>query len=1099
MKFLKWIGSNYIFIITLFLLAFIPLYPKIPAIGITNTWVYVRLDDFFVAFAGMLFLIDLIRRRVTIKTPLTISIVTYWAIGLISTMLGVIFLFPHLANVFPKIAYLFWLRHIEYMCLFFVGFFALYSLKHKDPESQDVLYKSLPRAVFFVLFILSAAVIGFISYILLSSSHANINQTPLQLSFMYTAYCVAGVILCLLAFRKKLNATVAVIFFTLLSVVLYGLGQRYLGFPAFLTGNEEFAKGIPLRISPLGRIAATFAGHYDLAAYLVMIIPILGSMIFGLRKWWVKIVFLLVSVGGLVLLLMTASRTSFAVYLVAISFMLILQKKKWFIIPVIILSILLLREFNGIATRFSSTLSQVDVVVDARTGKTIGIAQAGTGKNVTITDIQQTGESLPQGSSYIGLPSQAVQTTTEITRKSVQPGSKVVDVTSVQGDFAVKKVIAYDISFTTRFQGEWPRAIDAFKRDYLFGSGYSSISLATDGNYLRILGETGALGFASFFAIFLIFGIYAYRVLPEVPSKPIRSFVIGVCAAIFGLALNAILIDVFEASKDAYMLWILMGIVTGMLALYQKKKIDFVQDAKSVLTSFPAVATYLTVLAFVVYSMIYGNYFVGDDFTWLRWIADCKKVLYSSGALNCQPVKDTISNFFLHSDGFFYRPGAKIYFLIVYTLFWLSAAAYHVSSVFFHLVTAICIYIIGMRIFKNKLFPFIAALFFIVLSGNFEAIFWIASVGHLLAAMFILLALVSFTYWRETKNILFLIGVILCLFLSPLFHEVGVVGPFIMLAYDFLIFPKKRTKWGFASIVAYFVPIPIYYFLRKHANSEWFSGDYSYKLSNLPFNIFGNLLGYLGLAAVGAGALPYYDALRSYSRHNLEIVIGLILIGAALLIFLVLFLARTLKEHDIRTLIFSVLFFVIGLSPFLGLGNLSPRYVYLASIGFVFLVVFILEKLFKPIHKKNNYLAYVLLIFVVFAFMAYHIQQLNVINKDWQKASHITNNLQLSFNSFYLNGNIGITNPVFYFVDTPIKTGTAWIFPVGLPDAMWFTFQNQNLTVTEAPSLSAALDATVASTSARVFQFQKDGSIQEVERTQVPVSPTPLPKTQYGR
>ena len=48
MKFLQWIYDNSLSLITLFLLIFIPLYPKKPLVDVVNTWVYVRLEDFIV-------------------------------------------------------------------------------------------------------------------------------------------------------------------------------------------------------------------------------------------------------------------------------------------------------------------------------------------------------------------------------------------------------------------------------------------------------------------------------------------------------------------------------------------------------------------------------------------------------------------------------------------------------------------------------------------------------------------------------------------------------------------------------------------------------------------------------------------------------------------------------------------------------------------------------------------------------------------------------------------------------------------------------------------------------------------------------------------
>ncbi|HSX40264.1 MAG TPA: hypothetical protein VLF68_01485, partial [Candidatus Saccharimonadales bacterium] len=703
MKLLNFVKNNILLLFTLFLLAFIPLYPKLPVIGVKHTWVYIRLEDFLVVVSLAAYGVQLLRRKATLKTPLTIPIFIYWGVGLVSTLFAIFFIFPHIINVFPTVAGLFYLRTIEYISVFFLAFSAV---------------------------------------------------------------------------RKSINLPLVtgVLAATLLGVVGYGFGQKLYGFPAYLTMNEEFAKGIPLKLSDAARIPSTFAGHYDLAAYLILLIPLLGSMIFGFKNWFAKLFLFTTSALGLILLLMTASRVSFVVYLAAVTFLLILQKQKKFILPVIIASLLLLHSFQGLSQRFSNTISQVDLVVDARTGKAIGVANpvdnTGLSKSnttgaqpkqtVVIKDVQSTGENLPHGSSYINLPSSSTNSIKNITqllyqRSVVRAGTTSAEVTNIQGDFAVKKVLAYDVSFTTRFQGEWPRAIEAFQRNILLGSGPSSISLSTDNNYLRILGETGILGFASFVLIFLIISIYAYRVLPSVQSKAAKSLILGVLAGIFGLGLNAILIDVFVASKVAFVLWLLLGLTIGLLHAYQKNKINYLRDLRLVLFSTPAVASYFLVLTFGIFSVIFNNYFVGDDFTWLRWAAECDKLPAVGPALaKCVPVKTTLMNYFLHSDGFFYRPGMKLYFFGMYSLFWINAVAYHVVSIIAHFIVTILLFLVARRIFKSAIFGFIAALFFLVLSGHSETIFWIASIGHLLAAIATVLALVLFIEWKETKKFFFL-------------------------------------------------------------------------------------------------------------------------------------------------------------------------------------------------------------------------------------------------------------------------------------------------------------------------------------------------------
>src|SRR3989344_6375966 len=181
MKILKWITNNFLFIFTIFLLVFIPLYPKLPLIDIKNTWVYIRAEDFAVAFIILVWIILLFFKKVTLKTPLTIPIMLFWIIGGLTTLHGVLILFPTLADVFPNVAFLSYFRRVEYMSLFFIAYASI-----KDKK--------------------------FISYI---------------------------------------AATLAIV---LLLVVGYGFGQKFLGFPAFLTMNEEFAKGVPIQLSQLSRV-----------------------------------------------------------------------------------------------------------------------------------------------------------------------------------------------------------------------------------------------------------------------------------------------------------------------------------------------------------------------------------------------------------------------------------------------------------------------------------------------------------------------------------------------------------------------------------------------------------------------------------------------------------------------------------------------------------------------------------------------------------------------------------------------------------------------------------------------------------------------------
>lgn len=1008
MRLFQWIKDNPLLVFTLFLLAFIPLYPKFPLFDLQHTWVYIRIEDLIIGLAWIVFFITYFKKKATLSTPLSYSILIFWVVGLVATINGIIFIFPKLANVYPQLAVLNYLRRIEYLSVFFLAYSAI---KHKSAI------------------------------------------TPI----------------------------IATLSATLFGVFAYGIGQRLLGFPAFLTMNEEFAKGIPLRLSALARIPSTFAGHYDLAAYLIILIPIMGSMVFGYKKWYLKCIFFLLASSGFILLLMTASRVSVAVYLVTVVLMLFLQRQKKYIIPVVILSILIMNLFTGITSRFAQTFTQVDLVVDSRTGKAIGVASSIGGDNITIEDKQSTGENLPTGSKFINFGGGGKEQSSTITYKKLRVGNDQAEIISKTGKVIVKKAFAYDVSFTTRFQGEWPNAIKAFQRNIFLGSGYSSISLATDNSFLRMLGETGLLGFFSFIFIFIFIGIYLVRIVPDIDDRRIKALIFGVLAGSVGLALNAILIDVYEASKVAFVLWLILGITMGLAHLYQKKSISYLAELKRIFLSVPSYLVTLVLAGFIFFGRFLSNYFVGDDFTWLRWAADCKQMLIQTGLKQCSDVLPTILNLFTHSEGFFYRPGTKLYFYLIYPIFELFPTPFHVISLLLHISASILVLFIIKKFLKSSMLGFVAAFLFLILSVHGEAIYWVSVTGHLIASNLILLALLSYIYWRETRRSFLFVVSALAVFISMFFHEFGTTGPLLLIAYDLVqdwrgAIRSPLKKWYYFLLL---FPIVIYYLMRLSAQSVWFQGDYSYNLVKLPLNFIGNSVGYFLITLVGPFILESYTAFRAVAAQNL-VVTGVI----ALVVIIVTGGVLVIKRNKIspqtgKIIILSTITFFIPLLPFLGLGNISPRYAYLGSFGVVLLITY---GLYRFIHaQKYSRLSYGIVTVCCFVFIFLHVNQLYKINSDWEKAGEISNNALVGMNVAYAKPGALPTDPVFYFINVPIRYGDAWVFPVGFDDAVWFSFQDTELDVVQTLSEEDATMSAKTNSNVKVFKFEQDGGLVEID------------------
>lgn len=303
--------------------------------------------------------------------------------------------------------------------------------------------------------------------------------------------------------KDSIRKFILALFVVTVIVIIYGFGQIYFGWPVISTMNREFAKGLLLKLESWARVNSTFAGHYDLAAYLVIVVALLTGVFFSTKKKIVQGGVVLLGLFSLYLLMQTASRISFAAFIGATVFILVtLRKFKWLILAGVLSLGLLL---------FSSELRK---------------------RYILTFDINNI---LPQG-----------EVTTE-------------------GQPTTERAIKY--SSGIRFYHEWPRALRAFAKNPFLGTGYSSVTLATDNDYLRSLAETGILGFISLGLIFLEIIRRVLFYLSGRKEIASRALVIGIVGATIGLLINALFIDVFEASKIAFIFWILMGSLVATLNL----------------------------------------------------------------------------------------------------------------------------------------------------------------------------------------------------------------------------------------------------------------------------------------------------------------------------------------------------------------------------------------------------------------------------------------------------------------------------------------------------------------------------------------------------
>ncbi len=280
-------------------------------------------------------------------------------------------------------------------------------------------------------------------------------------------------------------------------IAFYGLGQVYFDFPVISTSNSEFSKGLALTLGAGARINSTFAGHYDLAAFSVFpLLLITGLLAIDAKPKWALI---LVGAASHWTLLLSASRVSFASFVICAGILLLaLRKFSWIPLLVIlsIISVVLSPQLRG---RYLEFITQVHAQEES--------------KSV---------ESVPD---------------------ALKPTAK-----------------PEDRSFNIRLNVEWPRAIRAWQKNPIFGTGFSSVGLATDNEYLRTLAETGTLGLLAFLLIFIRFFKTSVSYFIKYSPTLEHVFILSMVCGILSLMLNAVFIDVFAASKIALFAWLVIGV-----------------------------------------------------------------------------------------------------------------------------------------------------------------------------------------------------------------------------------------------------------------------------------------------------------------------------------------------------------------------------------------------------------------------------------------------------------------------------------------------------------------------------------------------------------
>ncbi|MBM4402396.1 MAG: hypothetical protein FJ044_04085 [Candidatus Cloacimonetes bacterium] len=363
-------------------------------------------------------------------------------------------------------------------------------------------------------------------------------------------YFVAGTVLK----KEKLRDYV----YFLLTIAAFTIIYGYFQWKDILPGVQTLSQSGKIgTYTDLNFVISTFAAHYDFGAFLMLMMPITLAAFFSSEaprarpsaalakggKNWVKkgaLLFLAFAIWWMAKLVY--ARAAYLSLIAATTMFLVLKKNLFALLPVFEIVQTFDRYFAG---RFSKYTYQFSFKVMPQPAQKAQITESASGR-----------------------PTPEVIKKIEEIKPTSMPSSfnQKLDTWVNLGSEKLRHVFGrinlnLDPSGNIRLQ-VWQDVLAQTYYHFLWGGGYYSIGPGADNDYVRAIAEVGVIGLSIFLLILKDFALLMWRNFRKSQDIFLKNFSLAVLCGLAGLLINAVFIDIFEASKIAFLFWFLMGIIS---------------------------------------------------------------------------------------------------------------------------------------------------------------------------------------------------------------------------------------------------------------------------------------------------------------------------------------------------------------------------------------------------------------------------------------------------------------------------------------------------------------------------------------------------------
>ena len=330
----------------------------------------------------------------------------------------------------------------------------------------------------------------------------------------------------------------------------------------------------------------------------------------------------------------------------------------------------------------------------------------------------------------------------------------------------------------------------------------------------------------------------------------------------------------------------------------------------------------------------------------------------------------------------FYRPiTCDVFYSISYNLFKLNPLGYRIVCLALFILNNCLVYEIARRLTKRRGLAIITSIFYVSRGAHSQAIYWIAA-GYQESGMafFVLCSIFLYLQFLHHGNKLFYVSSLICSIFALLSKEASVILPLLILIIEIYV-QEFNTAFNLKTLirrVAPFFMVTLLYFARVYIIGKMAAGGFGgfYKMEFSLYVLLKNIAYYITLSV------------------NTQVEIFMVCI----LVFLAL-----LKGENRKYAIFSILWFFIGLLPFVFLEKHGrPYYLSVSLVGFSFLLSIGIKYICDRIYSMRYVLGLILLFICIIC------ARINIANDQYIKnidvyekfTSNFLSDLKHSFPSF---------------------------------------------------------------------------------------------------